>query len=240
MKRLILLALLLCCSVPSWATWTRVRHVTKSCGTASSCAIAITATAAGNLGVIVVGMASSTVTISSASGGGTWTHPGTCHATGSSQGIDFIYNLSLTAGVTSVTVNLSGSTTFDAFYYEYSGTSSPFIFDVCGLANSQATTTTPKGGQITTTGANDVAIAMFVSAGTATAGAAVSPSPWTTPILDAISADGIGATDALNFAATTTQPTFASSSAVACGASASFKETVAAGGTAKRRVVIAD
>lgn len=237
MKRfLLLLAALTACSIPSVAAWTRVRNQVTYCGdSAAACTITVTAPTAGNLLAIAAMYNGSAVTITSATGAGTWTHPTGCQASAAGfQAMDWIYNLSATAA-TSITVNLSGTATFiDIWYFEYSGTG-PFTYNTCAVVNGGTPYTNAPGGSITTTAANGLAIAAVKGDQNFNASTVVSPAPWVTPTTLVNGNEAIA--HAVNFAATTTQALFAIASAsYTVGSTVAFADATSAAGSRKRVV----
>lgn len=108
--RFLLPSLLLLLTSPAWASWSLIQHVTNlSCGT-GSCAISVSSTGAGHLGVVNVATTNN-VTIASVTG---FTLCGpTCQAfdgAGSAGAIDAAYDLSLAGALTTITVNFSSTT----------------------------------------------------------------------------------------------------------------------------------
>jgi hypothetical protein len=232
-RLLILLAAVMMYSLPSLAAWTRVRFQTNYCGdSVASCTFTVPATTAGRLLVVAMMYDGDTVNVSSASGAGTWTHPSSCKGSFSGgSGVDWIYNLSSTSGATSITVNLSATASFvDYWYYEYTGTA-PFTFDVCGVNNGSSSTSAPAGS-VTTSGANGLAIAgvkgdqTFAASTTVTA---TGSNPWTSPTTLVSAFEAMA--EALNFAATTTQPLFTVSPATnSVGSTIAFQDSATGGG----------
>jgi hypothetical protein len=253
-KRLLaLLAFLACSSLPSFATWSQVGSPQAFyCGDGgsgapiSACTQTIAAPVAGHLLVVnaLYNDSTSAMTISSVCSGasctgttGGWVHPASCHGyeTGF-QAMDWAYTLSATTA-TSLTVNFSGSggQYIGIVVFEYAGTG-PFVFDSCVTKIDPAQTTTPVAGSITTTGANDLAIAGVYADITFPGSPAVSPSPWTTP---AIFASDSAYSHALNISPRTLQAIFTHTNAVyAPGGTIAFKDSVAIS-TGKRKHVIA-
>ncbi len=163
-----------------FASITLVQHTITPSGTCSStsntCTIAVSSTGANHAGVLLAENATgSSVTITSVSGGGTWTRPAACHLFSAASGsINCAYTLSTTASATSITLTWSSATPgFSRIsFYEYSSTTTSIIIDAGATAinaGSNATSTTPIGVSLTLTGANDVIVQ-----GIATQGATVS------------------------------------------------------------------
>lgn len=148
--------------------------------------------------------------------------------------MDWAYTLSATTPA-SLTVNLSGSggQYIGILVFEYAGTG-PLAFERCAVANDQAQTATPAAARISTTGANDLAIAGVYADIAFPASTTVSPSPWASP---AIYAGDAAFSHALNISPRTTQAVFTNLNAVyAPGSAIAFSDGTAAG---KRKRVIA-
>jgi len=100
----------------AWATWSLSQTTvfnSTTCGTgASTCTIPVTSTGSGH--VIFIGLTSTIAsqTISSVSGGGTYTHPSSCAGSeaGTARSSDCAYTLSSTSGTTSIVVTRSATT----------------------------------------------------------------------------------------------------------------------------------
>ena len=117
--RQLLLGFALFLSLPAWATWTLTQ--TKQNGACpagtnqTTCAITVTSTGAGHLIVVFVGGVFSsngtTMSISSISGGGTYTHCASCLINSGPCTVtcaaDAFYTLSSTSGTTTITVTMS-------------------------------------------------------------------------------------------------------------------------------------
>lgn len=182
MKRLLLFIALLC-STPSWATFSVVQTaVNTGCGVSGSCTVTVASTGAGH--VIVVALAdNANQTISSVTGGGTFTLCGApCQAGSAATGwVDMAYTLSSTSGTTSIVINhTAGSNSSVGMVWELSSTGSP-VFDTSG-ANLQTCTTSCTGVGLTLTGSNDLILTAASCGGTCSAisgsYAADPASPW--------------------------------------------------------------
>jgi hypothetical protein len=139
--------------------------VVDSCvATASTCTFPVLATTSGSVAAIILGTTNN-VTISSVTGGGGWTHCAACHlfdAAGFNW--DIAYSTTLSAGTTSVTVNLTGAaggTTSDLFYANFIELLPPAgfsgQFDV-GNTLAEAACTSCVGVNLGTLGGTDAII----------------------------------------------------------------------------------
>jgi hypothetical protein len=183
---LLLLAIVLSPS-RAHATWGFVQHKENApCSSSSStCAVTVTSTGSGHVGVIlgIAGSNSTTATISSVSGGGTWTVPPSsgCSLGNSAPGgmVSCAYTLSTAASATSITVTWGTSSPgsyVSVDFYEFSFTASSVALDKVG---TQAVTTAAAnlpGVTLTLTGTNDV----IVQAGQFSASATACASPYNT------------------------------------------------------------
>jgi hypothetical protein len=128
----------------------------EACGSASStCAITVTSTGTGHFGIITW-QTDSTTTLSSVSGGGTWTVPAGCTFT-NGLSVGCAYNLTLGSGVTTVTLtwtNASPGSPTSAWFYEESFTGSSVSLDNgssggLGTVNNTSSSTTQPGVALT-------------------------------------------------------------------------------------------
>jgi hypothetical protein len=180
MRRILQLAALLFLASPAWATFTVAQLVDSgsSCSTSSNtCALTISSSGSGHLGIITWMTGTSTV-VSSIAGAGTWTTPAGCQIYTAATGtVGCSYTLSTTSGSTSVTITWSGSspgfpTHFT--YYEYSFSGSSIALDSgasggLGTASDLASSS-PVGVALTLAGSNDAIFQGIVTAsGTASA-----------------------------------------------------------------------
>lgn len=141
-----------------------IANYTATSATCGNCTLIIPSTGAGHLLVVQTASQNGT-SITSVSGGGTWTVPSgtnTCRMSGAIKGISSAqascaYNLSSSAGTTSVTVTMSGSvaTSFDVWEIANS-TGAPFQLDTQGSAYLSTTAYYDNGVSLNTTGNNDV------------------------------------------------------------------------------------
>jgi hypothetical protein len=170
----LLLALLLLAH-PASATWALVSSTTSTSNTGTSCNLTITSTGAGHLIVVIpTSTSTSQLSISSISGGGTYTICNSgCQDFDSTLGggVDGIaYVLSSTSGVTSITCTLSGSAS--ATYeieYEFSYTASSIALDTDGTRTDTSGNGTFAGVTLSPTGSNDVLLQACYPTNTATA-----------------------------------------------------------------------
>lgn len=238
-RRLLVLALL---APATWAAASRVQHTVLTGKVCSpSCSLSITSTGSGNLLVVGYATAAATTstTISSVSGAGTWHASGACPATDTagSDFVDLAYNLNSTSGVTSLTVTLSQNDTADFEVAEYSG--GTWTLDgTCKAVSNPAATNPNTSGSITTAGSTDVIVAIWEGLNHYCSGEAVSGTGWTTPVLDVFTAgSGSAFDDAMNVTAGTYQAGINNINGVCPGAasngawaSSSFAFTVSSGG----------
>ena len=102
-------------SIGGGASFTLVQHVMvtgAACGsgTITSCTIPVAATGAGHVGVVAAMLYGGTAhSITSVSGGGTYTHCTACTALQNSANTDISYTLNTASGATSVVVNFTGT-----------------------------------------------------------------------------------------------------------------------------------
>lgn len=182
MRQILVIFISLCCSLPSWATWTVVQHKKSTACTTSSATCSVTMTSTGTGNVIVIGftlVGDINEQIVSVSGGGSYTHPAGCHATDSAGTFssDCAYTLASTSGTTSITVTRTDATTFGwtVAATELSFTAGPVSVDTGTpqVRDQSTNTTTPAGVTLTLAGSND-AIYQIIK-GTGTVSAATSP-----------------------------------------------------------------
>lgn len=164
---------------PAWATWTLVQNVISSACTTNSSTCAVTVASTGSGHVIFIGLLGeiASMTISSVSGGGAYTHPSACAASESGTNVrasDCAYTLASTSGTTSITVtrNSSTSSAWHICAAEVSFTASSVSVDT-GNANGNTNTSTSAstsatGVTLSILGSNDV-IFQILSGGTPTA-----------------------------------------------------------------------
>jgi hypothetical protein len=146
-------------------TWALVQ---KPCNTAcpasgTTCAVTVTSTGTGNIliSTSIKDSASNTTTISSVSGGGTWTHPTGANGVDASAGSsDSAYNLSSTSGATSITLTMSAAsaTIWTACVREYSLTGATAAFDTTANRDQSTAATSFAGATLTLTGTNDLIV----------------------------------------------------------------------------------
>jgi Malectin domain/Legume lectin domain/Chitobiase/beta-hexosaminidase C-terminal domain len=221
---------LLCAPLAAHATITEVQHPTTTstqCGTfggstMTTCTLPVTATGAGHFGIVTIAILSQSTTpthITSITDnkGGTWIQPSTTSGQGcyfTSDG-DFVgtvgcaYNLTLAAGVTSITVNWDLLTNEGARFdfREYSYTGSGVAFDTAGQFLKSGTVTAPFAWAAPSglTGTNDVIVqAISPCCGT--------PTGISAPYGNLNATSFYGSADLLN-SVSTTAPTSGSSDA---------------------------
>lgn len=221
-KQLILVLALL--TSPAWATWTLVQTAsivnTGACTGTTSCAITVASTGTGNLIVLAYLSATTTaVTISSVSGGGTYTHCTNCSIFGVTTGsLDMSYTLASVSGATTITMTLSATASVPiGMMWEFHSTTG-FALDTSNTI-SDATCTACAGPSLTLTGANDVIAAAAANGGT---GSGVTGTGW---VNDQANPSGDSMAHALNVA--TMSMTFTQTSSILRAAAMAFKETSA-------------
>lgn len=134
-----------------------------------SCSLTIPSTGSGHLLYIEAGDLTSS-RITSVSGGGTWVTPSgsnTCQITlSSANALSCGYVLSSTAGATSLSVTMTGSTNASFAIWEVDTTSGPFAFDAQG-SGTNSPSYNPSGVALSLTGTNDVIFqSIYVPGGT--------------------------------------------------------------------------
>lgn len=177
MKNLFLIIVLL--TSPAWATFALVQHpCNASCAAGTTpCTVTTSATGANNLIVVTVFLdyASASPTISSVSGGGTYTHCANCGISNTTVGRpDASYTLASTSGATSITVTLSattGANPWHACVREYSATSPVLNTGATpsGNRNQSTNSLTPADVTLTMSVNNGLNIQFGTFAGTASA-----------------------------------------------------------------------
>lgn len=217
MKRLI--AILLCLSTPSWATWTSVQIK----GAASCGSITVTALGAGNLVISRTGSSASGASQTIPTGGcaGTWTHQASClvNSGGVNASNDIYYCLNASGGTTAITTAMTGSCDSSQIL-EYSTTSGPPIFDNCNTATNASSLTSVTAPSITISGTNDVLV-QTAECGSTISSISGGPS-WTSPV--PLVENGNAATGAIN-TTNTTQPTWTQTAGTDQMTAIAFKET---------------
>lgn len=125
---------------------------------APSCSITVPSTGANHLLFLEAGDLSST-SISSVSGGGTWTTPSganTCKISmAGGYAMSCAYVLASSAGATTINITMSGSASANFTFSEVSSSSGQFTFDTEASA-SNAAQFFPSGPSLTLSGTNDV------------------------------------------------------------------------------------
>jgi hypothetical protein len=142
-------------------TWTLVQHpINATTCDSNPCSVTVSSTGSGNLGILWFAT-SSTVTISSISGGGTWTIPtpgsGTCSNTTVFATL-CAYNLSLSSGATSISVTLSGvafRTVIEYLEYSWTGGGSATL-DTQSSTNTSGFNTSWPGQTLSLAGAHEL------------------------------------------------------------------------------------
>jgi len=156
-------------TTPAWATFTLVQAKVNSACASSTCTVTVTSTGAGH-GIIVGIAMSSNVTISSVSGGGTYTLCGVgCQKGNATTGwTDMAYTTNSTSGATGITITFSAGASGVAFAWEVSS-SSTISFDVVGGVLQTTNCTSCTGASLGLTGSNDFIAAIASCGGTCSA-----------------------------------------------------------------------
>jgi len=215
------------CAVPAWASWTLVQHPNNAACSGTSCSVTVSATGSGHLITVIVQPNTATnTTISSVSGGGTYTHCTNCAASNGAGGaIDASYTLSSTSGATSISATLSqsGGASWTMEVFEYSFTNGPISLDASGNRVQTTNVANPAGVALTLTGTNDV----IVQGGWYTTPFTAISSPYSSP---ADFPGGNGAAGAIN-TSSGTAPTWTATSGQGPFMAIAFKESTAAAKT---------
>jgi hypothetical protein len=148
---------------------TSIKNFTSSATSCSACVIAIPSTSAGDLLYIEeAGINNDQINSITDGSGDTFTVSPSCRITMVLAGNDALacgWTLSVSAGVTSVTVNMSGNASHQFGVFEVTGAAS-YALDVIGTATN-GSSLNPSGKALTTTGTNDVFFqSIFVPGGT--------------------------------------------------------------------------
>lgn len=155
-------------------TFTLSQHVNTGSGAcnggagADCPALTVSATGAGNVGVIMLLNAqASGHNIASVSGGGTWVIPAAsaCELGNNNEGdVSCAYILSLTGGVTSITVTMNAASTLtDVTYWEYSVSPGPALLDTTGTVRNTSASTSQTCNTLTLTGTKDIIVSGIVN-----------------------------------------------------------------------------
>jgi hypothetical protein len=167
MKKLILILALLC-SCPAWATITDVQHPAGTVNSSSTtCNVTITANGTGAQRLLIYKIASdSGHTLSSVTGGGTWTQCGTnCNQSDATAGATNIAYLNAPgAAVTTITGTLNSSSgSLACWVEEYSTDQAGFTVEttsasnkICDVSGCTSNCTSCASPGPTITGTNDV------------------------------------------------------------------------------------
>ena len=145
---------------------------------AATCTLTVPAMGSGNSAILMIAEVSgNNLTVSSVTGGGTWTSPANVRVFDAGEGMTTgLYNLSTTAGTTSLIINWTGgnptSTFFTvAMYWEISG---PIALDIAGSVFNSSLSTTQHGPALILSGSND-AIGQICGLSTGTVNSGASP-----------------------------------------------------------------
>lgn len=142
-------------------------HVTAPAGTAAcspTCTVTVTSTTAGTLQVLMAATSDGNQAwVNAVSGAGNWSCPLMDNLPGIGS-ISGCYNLSSTAGVTSLTLTstVSGDS-YNVRQFEYSFTGGPASLDSIGTTANLTASTTAAGIALTLGGARDVIVQSIVS-----------------------------------------------------------------------------
>jgi hypothetical protein len=174
MRKFLCIAILLC-ALPSWATWSIVQtKCNAACAGGTTCGITTSATGTGNLIVVgsIVDFTGATQSISSVSGGGTYTHSTVARAVTGGE-IDMSYTLASTAGATTITLTLSASTVSNqwrACMAEFSSSTGGIALDTGATpqASNSIASAAPVSPALTVSGANLAVVSEILWGGTIT------------------------------------------------------------------------
>ena len=229
-------ALLLLLVASANATLTLVQKtITHNCTTAI-CSVPVAATGMGNVISIHESYTktSTGITISSISGGGTYTTPAGCNtfAAGILEGTSCGFTLNSTAGTTSISVTQSGATSGSTFEVrEYSFTAASVSFDnVVSRLTTTCNASSCPGSGLALSGTNDVVIQWIATGAAVTAISA----PYGNFEADTSFLTSAYA-DVLNVSNASANPTWTipSNTQQAISASIAFSEASTGGGTSK-------
>lgn len=238
MFRWLVLALALLSSSPSWATWTLTQVKDNTTCNGTTCAVTVTSTGSAHL--LVAGIISgSNITISSVTAGacsGTWTHAATSNLFVTGDGaVDLYYCTSSVSAQTSISIAISGNTTYIAVIWEASSSLGTIALDSGATPSSNrtgATCTACAGTSLTLSGNNDFIAGLSANGGT---GTGVTGTGCTN---DLANPGGDGVMHCITSGTGTYPATWAQSSATIAMDAAAFQETsggAAAAGFNKRR-----
>jgi hypothetical protein len=153
------------------ASITRVQTVAPGWGSVQQTTLTLVAENAGDLLVAGVYFTDSTVTITVADSLGNAWAPTTAYAnvtacsTGQTSVAQIFYATGVAAGMNVVTVTQSsGTSALGALVVEYSGALASGSLDGVSGGPATSSTTTMSAGSLTTTGANDLVVALFAEA----------------------------------------------------------------------------
>lgn len=229
MRKLLIAPLLLIVALasPARATWSKIQVVCNTaCATGTTCGITVAATGTGNLIVVkLIGdTAGATATLSSVSGGGTYTHCSNCNKAPANGTIDASYTLASTSGATTITLTASASlTAWRACMEEDSSNTGSIALDTGATPSCSATiaTAAPVSCATTVSGANLVIATAMLWSGTL--------SGLSAPCGDFLVANGNGAGHNLNVSVGTGCSWTPTTNGSGASFSIVFKEAAAAG-----------
>lgn len=149
-------------SLPASASFTRVQKATNGACTSTSttCSVTVSSTGSGHAIIVMERSQAASITISSVSGGGTYTQCTTCAGsqTQAATSTDIFYTLASTSGTTSITVTRSASgSAWACEVAEYSVTAGNTIaYDASNNVNDSTGAISQPGVALTLGGTNDV------------------------------------------------------------------------------------
>jgi hypothetical protein len=150
--------------------WSLVQSpINATCGNVTSCVVTLSSnTLSGSLLVAVFTSGSPPISITSASGAGTWTLCSGCASSDTTAGSsDIIYNLNSTSGVGSITLNFNTNCgACDVKIYEIAVTNGPAVLDTQGNRDQSTNATSIAGVTLTLTGTTDAILQGGIASGT--------------------------------------------------------------------------
>jgi hypothetical protein len=248
MRKLTLVSLLLSLScaiaIPAHASWGFVQHVCKTnCPSGTQCIIGagdgLATTGAGHLGEvhIINDLGLNDTQITSVSGGGTYTHCASCHATLSNNSVDASYTTASASGDTTITVNLTASlanANWTACYNERSSTLGTITLNTGGTpscAVAQSVAAAPTGCALTLSANNGVIITVFQSNTTTITGVSA-------PFGNSLQPNGNGSADNENTTSGSAVAWTPTTNDTGVKMAIAFEETSGGGGTAPTRTLM--
>ncbi len=181
MKRILPLLFVWLFTCPAWATFTLVQHTfNNACATGTTCTVTVSSTGTGNVLIGAFTYQGSGKSLTSVTGGGTWSHCANCVGAGAANSSDIYYTLASVSGATSIVFNYTSTSSTLAVceVFEYSFSAKAVALDTSN--NIVNAINTNRGGVDLTAlrGANDLlvqSISLSLSSDTVTA---ISPAAY--------------------------------------------------------------